>query len=104
MRHSITAFKVLTPAQWTEFQRAGIFHGAPVDIADGYIHLSGADQLQGTLDKHFAGQVGLTIAEIDLEVLGDTVRWETSRGGELFPHVYGPLPISCLLRTRAHES
>jgi beta-hydroxylase len=91
-----TAFKVLTAPQWVQFQADGVFHGAPVDLADGYIHLSAAEQLQGTLDKHFAGQAGLVIAEVNLATLGDTVRWEPSRGGALFPHVYGPLPMAAV--------
>ena len=74
--------------------------GAPVDLADGYIHLSAADQLQGTLDKHFAGQSGLVIAEVDLAMLGETVKWELSRDGALFPHIYGPLPMSAVIGTR----
>jgi len=90
---SETAFKIFTAAQWAQFETDGIFHGAPVDIADGYIHLSTADQLQGTLDKHFARQEKLVIAEIDLVPLGDLVKWEPSRGGALFPHIYGPLPM-----------
>jgi uncharacterized protein (DUF952 family) len=92
-----TAYKVLTADQWSQFQANGIFHGAPVDRADGYIHLSATDQLQGTLDKHFAGQSGLVIAEVDLAALGDTIKWEVSRGGALFPHIYGPLPMTAVI-------
>lgn len=92
-----TAFKILTTAQWAQFEADGAFHGAPVDLADGYIHLSTADQLQGTLDKHFAGQAGLVIAEINLAALGDTVRWEVSRGDALFPHIYGVLPMRAVV-------
>jgi uncharacterized protein (DUF952 family) len=92
-----TAFKILTAGQWAQFQADGIFDGAPVDLADGYIHLSAAGELQATLDKHFAGQSGLVIAEVDLAALGDLVRWEVSRGGALFPHVYGPLPMSAII-------
>lgn len=95
-----TAFKILTSAQWAEFQAANVFTGAPVDIADGYIHLSAADQLQGTLDKHFAGQIGLVIAEVDLQRLQDIVRWEVSRGGALFPHLYGVLPMEAVISVR----
>jgi uncharacterized protein (DUF952 family) len=95
-----TAFKILTAEQWQQFQADGFFRGAPVDLADGYIHLSSADQLQGTLDKHFAGQSGLIIAEIDLRALGDTVRWEVSRGGALFPHIYAVLPLTAVIATR----
>lgn len=92
-----TAFKILTAAQWAQFEADGIFHGAPVDLADGYIHLSAADEVQGTLDKHFAGQAGLVIAEVDLEMLGGDIRWEVSRGGALFPHVYGSLPMKVVV-------
>ncbi len=93
-----TAFKILTAGQWAQFEADGVFHGAPVDLADGYIHLSTADQVQGTLDKHFSGQIGLVITEIDLEALRESVRWEVSRGNALFPHVYGVLPINAAVR------
>lgn len=97
-----TAYKILTAAQWAAFQAAGEFAGAPIDIADGYIHMSAADQLQATLDAHFAGQSGLVIAVIALEPLGDDVLWEASRGGALFPHLYNrTLPISAVIETRS---
>ena len=96
--HPATAFKILTADQWAQFKADEVFHGAPVDLADGYIHLSASDQLQGTLDKHFVGQAGLVIAEVDLVALGDAIRWEVSRGGALFPHCYAPLPMSAVLR------
>lgn len=96
-----TAYKILTAQQWAQFQADGIFYGAPVDLADGYIHLSGAEQLQGTLDKHFAGQSDLVIAEVDLAALGDLVKWEVSRGDALFPHIYGALPLAAVIGTRA---
>jgi uncharacterized protein (DUF952 family) len=95
-----TAFKILTADQWAQFVSDGVFHGAPVDLADGYIHLSAADQLQGTLDKHFAGQVGLVIAEVNLAALGDAIKWEVSRGGALFPHVYGVLTMEAIVGHR----
>ncbi len=97
---SETAFKILTADQWAAFETDGVFTGAPVDLADGYIHLSAADQLQGTLEKHFASATGLVIAEIDLTTLGDTLKWEVSRGGALFPHVYGVLPRASVLSVR----
>lgn len=96
---SATAYKVLTAEQWAQFKADGVFHGAPVDLADGYIHLSAAGQLQGTLDKHFADRDGLVIAEVNLAALGDTVKWEVSRGGALFPHIYGSLPMSAIIGT-----
>jgi len=92
-----TAFKILTAQQWAEFERDRVFHGAPIDVADGYIHLSAAEQVEGTLDKHFAGQTGLHIAEVDLTLLGDAIRWEEARGGMLFPHLYGELPIDAVV-------
>jgi uncharacterized protein (DUF952 family) len=100
LAHSATAYKILTADQWSQFQADGVFLGAPVDLADGYIHLSAADQLADTLDKHFAGQKNLVIAEVDLAALGTTVKWEVSRGGALFPHIYGPLPMSAVLSWR----
>ena len=94
-----TAFKILTADQWAQFERDGVFNGAPVDQADGYIHLSSSDQVEETLAKHFAGQNGLVIAEISLAALDD-VRWEPSRGGALFPHVYGDLPRAAVTSVR----
>jgi uncharacterized protein (DUF952 family) len=93
------AFKILTADQWQQLQTDGAFAGAPVDLADGYIHMSTADQLDETLSKHFAGQTGLVIATIDLDVLGDALKWEVSRGGALFPHYYGKLPLSAVVET-----
>ena len=92
-----TAFKVLTTQQWADFERERVFHGAPVDIEDGYIHLSTADQLEATIAKYFAGHRCLMIAEVDLVHLGDAVRWEPARGGDLFPHIYGALPIEAVV-------
>jgi len=91
------AYKVLTAEQWAAFQAEGSFAGAPIDLADGYVHLSAAEQVTETVDKHFAGQNGLWIAAIDLAVLGAAVRWEVSRGGALFPHVYATLPMTAVL-------
>lgn len=95
-----TAFKILTAEEWARFQADGRFEGSPVDLADGFIHLSAADQVEGTLERHFAGQAGLVLAEVDLEMLGDAVLWEESRGGALFPHVYGGLPMSAVRATK----
>ena len=92
-----TAYKVLTGEQWAAFVAAGVFAGAPIDLADGYVHLSTAEQLTETVDKHFAGQGGLWVAAIDLPLLGDAVKWEPSRGGALFPHVYAALPMDAVL-------
>jgi len=99
--HPTVAYKVLTAAQWAQWQADGVFAGAAVDLADGYIHLSTAAQLTATADKHFAGQSGLHLAHVDLTALGDSVRWEVSRGGALFPHVYGPIPLSAVIGDQA---
>lgn len=90
-------YKVLTATQMAALLAEGVFSGAPIDLADGYIHLSTADQLDETVAKHFAGQGDLHIAAVDLAALGDTVKWEPARGGALFPHIYGPLPMSAVI-------
>ena len=95
------AYKILTADQWAQFQSEGVFTGAPVDLADGYIHMSTAEQLPETLAKHFAGQSGLVIATIDLAQLGDALNWEVSRGGALFPHYYDALPLKAVIKTDA---
>lgn len=87
------AYKILTAPQMAELLEHGRFAGAPVDLSDGYIHLSTAGQVRETLDKHFAGQDGLHIAAIDLGRFGDAVEWEVSRGGALFPHLYADLTL-----------
>ncbi|MEG3089917.1 DUF952 domain-containing protein [Sphingomonas sp. PB1R3] len=81
----------------TALEQEGVFTGAPVDKADGYIHLSTAAQLTETVDKHFAGQDDLHIAAVDLEAMGEAVKWEESRGGQLFPHLYADLPLSAVV-------
>jgi uncharacterized protein (DUF952 family) len=91
------AYKVLTGPQMDELLATGSFSGAPVDVADGFIHLSTEAQLPGTLEKHFAGQQDLHLAAVDLAALGDAVRWEVSRGGELFPHVYAALSLDVVV-------
>jgi uncharacterized protein (DUF952 family) len=85
-------YKILPRTEWAAAQAAGAFAGSGVDIADGYIHFSTAAQAGETARKHFAGQSGLVVLEIEAEDLGPGLRWEPSRGGDLFPHLYGPLP------------
>ncbi|MFM2371172.1 MAG: hypothetical protein RIS85_894 [Pseudomonadota bacterium] len=91
------AYKVLTAPQMAQLEADGVFMGAPVDLADGYIHLSTAAQVTETVDKHFAGQGDLHVVAVDLAVLGDAVKWEASRGGQLFPHIYAALPLNAVL-------
>jgi uncharacterized protein (DUF952 family) len=85
-----TAYKVLTADDWLALN-AGTFQGSAIDKADGFIHLSTASQLTETVDRHFRGGHGLVIAAIDLAALGPALRWEPSRHGRLFPHLYAPL-------------
>ena len=92
-----TAYKVLTAPQMAVLEADSAFAGAPVDLADGYIHLSTAAQLTETVDKHFAGQDDLYVAAVDLAALGEAIRWEESRGGQLFPHIYAALPLSAVI-------
>ena len=91
-----TAYKILTAEQMHVLEHEGVFEGAPIDLQDGYIHLSTAAQVEETLDRHFAGQTGLWLAAVDLEPMGDAVQWEPSRGGQLFPHLYAPLPLAAV--------
>jgi len=93
----LTAYKVLTAEQMAMLERDGRFQGAPVDLADGYVHLSTADQLTETVDKHFAGQSDLHVAAVDLGSFGESLKWEESRGGQLFPHLYGPLLLETVV-------
>ncbi|MEN2786582.1 DUF952 domain-containing protein [Sphingomonas qilianensis] len=92
-----TAYKVLTADQMTALETDGTFAGAPVDLADGYIHLSTCEQLTETVDKHFARQSDLHVAAVDLGSFGNSLKWEESRGGQLFPHLYGPLLLETVI-------
>ena len=93
-----TAYKVLTAEQMATLERDASFAGAPVDLADGYMHLSTAEQLTETVDRHFAGQIDLHVAAIDLGSFGAGLKWEKSRGGQLFPHLYGgPLLLETVI-------
>jgi uncharacterized protein (DUF952 family) len=91
------AYKIMTQAEMEQMQREGVFDGARIDRLDGYIHLSTASQLAETLDKHFDGVEGLMLAAVDLAPLGDRVRWEASRGGQLFPHLYASLAMEWVI-------
>ncbi|MCP8938106.1 DUF952 domain-containing protein [Alsobacter sp. SYSU M60028] len=79
---------------WRQAEAAGVFAGAPVDLADGYIHFSTAAQARETAAKHFAGQRDLVLVAVEAEALDEALKWEPSRGGALFPHLYAPLPVS----------
>lgn len=87
-------FKILRADEWAALQTRGETSGAPIDVADGYIHFSTAEQASETAAKYFADVDGLVLAAFDADTLGDALKWEPSRGGALFPHLYGPLRLA----------
>jgi len=94
-------FKIATRASWETACKEGISPGSHDDRRDGFIHLSALDQLAGTLAKHFKDQVDLMLIEFDANALGSDLRWEPSRGGELYPHLYAPLPTAAASAVRS---
>lgn len=84
-------YKILTGPQWAALERDGETAGAPVDLADGFVHFSTARQVAETAARHFAGQDGLMLLAVEADGLGDALKWEPSRGGALFPHLHGAL-------------
>jgi uncharacterized protein (DUF952 family) len=86
-------FKILSSSAWTDAQAAGVFVGSEVDLADGFIHFSTAEQVVETARKHFAGQRDLVLVAVAASALGEKLRFEPSRGGALFPHLYAPLAV-----------
>ena len=84
-------YKILRAAEWAAFEAAGVFEGSADDLRDGYIHMSAAEQLDGTRGRHFAGETGLVLLTLDAETLGDGLRWEEARAGQSFPHLYRAL-------------
>ena len=90
-------YKICPELLWREAEKAGIFAGAPVDIQDGYLHFSTGQQVRETAARHFAGGGDLLLIAVDASLLGEALRYEPSRGGDLFPHLYAALPLSCVL-------
>ena len=88
-----TLYKICPAGLWREAETAGVFPGAPIDLADGYIHFSTADQLAETAGRHFRGAADLVLIAVEAAALGQALRWEPARGGALFPHLYGPLRV-----------
>jgi len=93
----VTIYKICPETLWREARRHGRFAGAPIDERDGFIHFSTATQVAETAAKHFAGASGLLLVAVDAPRLGDALKWEPSRGGDLFPHLYGALPLAAVL-------
>ena len=88
-------YKVLSRDLWSAAESAGQFEGAGIDLVDGYIHFSTGGQLIETVEKHFAGQTDLVLVTVNADALNsESLKWEPSRGGALFPHLYEPLPVS----------
>jgi len=90
---STIIYKICAAALWREAEGAGLFCGAGVDLRDGFIHFSTAKQVVETAEKHFAGAGDLVLVAVDADALGGALQWEASRGGALFPHLYGALPL-----------
>lgn len=99
-------YKICTRALWEETQRTGVFPGMPIDVADGYVHFSTAEQTAETARKYFAGKTDLVLLTVDAALLGDALKWEASSSGTragLFPHVYGPLKLSHIISAAAFD-
>jgi uncharacterized protein (DUF952 family) len=92
-----TIYKICPADEWIAAEAAGHFHGSPVDLADGFIHFSTADQVAETAARHFAGMADLVLIAVDGDRLGAALKWEPSRGGALFPHLYGALDLGAVL-------
>lgn len=90
-------YKIVPATLWQDALKSGEFKGAAIDMTDGYIHFSTADQARETAARHFAGQQGLLLVAVDGTRLGDKLVYETSRGGDLFPHLYGTLPLDAVV-------
>ncbi len=91
-----TIYKICTAGEWRAAEQAGSFAGSAVDLRDGYIHFSTAAQAAETAQKHFSGQRDLVLVAVDAAALGANLKWEPSRGGALFPHLYGALAVKAV--------
>jgi uncharacterized protein (DUF952 family) len=96
-RVASTIYKICDGVLWREAERAGVFRGASVDACDGFIHFSSAVQVRATAAKHFAGFENLVLIAVDADALGAALKWEISRNGDVFPHLYGTLPLTAVL-------
>lgn len=90
-------YKLVPDALWKDAEAAGVFEGSPVDLRDGFIHFSTGSQARETAARHFAGQAPLRLVSVDPRRLGEALKWEASRGGTLFPHLYGRLPLDAVI-------
>ena len=92
-------YKIVSREDWARAQGAGVFEGADIDLRDGYIHLSTAEQTPETLRLHFRGRDDLVILQLESTQLGEALKWEEARGGQLFPHLYAPLDVAKVLKS-----
>ena len=97
-------YKVVSQSEWAVAEREGVFRGAAVDLRDGYVHLSSAEQVETTVSLYFAGRDDLVLVALEAERLGDSLKWEPSRGGALFPHLYAALPLDRVLWSKPFSS
>ncbi|HEY8125694.1 MAG TPA: DUF952 domain-containing protein [Methylocystis sp.] len=91
-------YKIVSQSEWRAAEASGVFNGAAVDLADGFIHFSAKEQAQETAAKYFAGRSDLLLVAVASAVLGEALKWEVSRGGALFPHLYAPLSLAAVAR------
>jgi len=91
-------YKVVSRSLWDQAATAGVFTGAAIDLTDGYIHFSTEAQVVETVRKHFAGQDDLVLVSVDADALGESLRWEVSRGGDAFPHLYADLSLDTVVK------
>jgi uncharacterized protein (DUF952 family) len=89
-------YKISPASAWREAERQGVYRGSADDLRDGFVHFSTAAQVAETAKRHFSGQTGLFLIEVDADVLGDSLRWEPSRNDEMFPHLYGELDLGAV--------
>ena len=90
-------YKICPASAWREAERQGVYRGSADDARDGFIHFSTAAQVEGTARKHYVGQTGLFLVEVEADALGNALRWERSRNDELFPHLYGELDLGAVI-------
>ena len=95
---SESIFKIVSREEWDAAKSIGMFLGSPIDLQDGYVHFSTAEQCPDTAFKHFNGQQELVLVQVAAEQLGADLKWEQSRGGQLFPHLYSPLTLDAVER------
>ena len=93
-------FKIFRPSEWQTLHEDGVTTGAPIDVTDGYVHFSTSERVVETAEKHFADDGDLWLLALETDALGDSLKWEPSRGGQMFPHLYRALKLSDILWAR----